>query len=148
MLFRSRTFSLTMSLMTLSIDCGGLSLKASVLDEAGTMHAQSVAVPTPYPLSPDLLMQTFADMAKQLPKFDRITVGFPGMVRHGVVVYTPHYINVRGPRTKVDPELNEAWRGYDLQTHLTDYFKAPTLVLNDAEVHGAGVVAGTGFEVM
>jgi polyphosphate glucokinase len=70
------------------------------------------------------------------------------MVRHGVVVYTPHYINVRGPRTKVDPELSEAWRGYDLQNNLTDFFNKPTLVLNDAEVHGAGVVAGTGFEVM
>ena len=137
-----------MSLMTLSIDCGGLSLKASVLDEAGTMHAQSISVPTPYPLSPTLLMETFAEMAKKLPKFDRITVGFPGMVRHGVIVYTPHYINVRGPRTKVDPELAEAWRGYDLQSNLTEFFGKPSLVLNDAEVHGAGVVAGTGFEVM
>ena len=129
-----------MSLMTLSIDCGGLSLKASVLDEAGTMHAQSISVPTPYPLSPTLLMETFADMAKKLPKFDRITVGFPGMVRHGVIVYTPHYINVRGPRTKVDPELAEAWRGYDLQSNLTEFFGKPALVLNDAEVHGAGEI--------
>jgi len=111
-----------MSQMTLSIDCGGLSLKASVLDEAGTMHAQAVSVPTPYPLSPKLLMETFADIAKQLPKYDRITVGFPGMVRHGVIVYTPHYINVRGPRTKVDPELAEAWRGFDLQSNLNDFF--------------------------
>ncbi len=30
--------------MTLSIDCGGLSIKASVLDEDGTMHAPAVAV--------------------------------------------------------------------------------------------------------
>jgi polyphosphate glucokinase len=127
-----------MSLMTLSIDCGGLSLKASVLDEAGTMHAQSVSVPTPYPLAPELLLETFAELAKKLPKFDRITAG----------VYTPHYINVRGPRTKVDPELAVQWRGYDLQSKLAEYFDKPALVLNDAEVHGAGVVAGTGFEVM
>lgn len=137
-----------MSLLTLSIDCGGLSIKASVLDEAGTLHAQTLVTPTPYPLSPDLLLKTFQDIANQLPKFDRITIGFPGMVRHGVIIYTPHYVNVRGPRSKVDPKLAIAWRGLDLQRLVGEKFNLPTLVMNDAEVHGAGVVAGTGFEVM
>ena len=85
---------MTSPVMTLSIDCGGLSIKASVLDQDGTMHAPAVAVPTPYPLSPARLIEVFQEIASQLPTFDRITVGFPGMVRHGVVVHTPHYINV------------------------------------------------------
>jgi polyphosphate glucokinase len=38
-------------LMTLAIDCGGLSIKASVLDSKGTLHAQPISTPTPYPLS-------------------------------------------------------------------------------------------------
>ncbi len=137
-----------MANLTLSIDCGGLSIKASVLDDEGTMHAQSVAVPTPYPLSPTRLLEIFSDIAAQLPKADRLTIGFPGMVRHGVVVHTPHYINTRGPRTKVDPELFMAWKGFDLQSAVLAKFGVPTLVLNDAEVHGAGVVAGSGFEVV
>ena len=102
--------------MTLSIDCGGLSIKASVLDEDGTMHAPAVAVPTPYPLTPAGLIEVFQGIAAKLPKADRITVGFPGMVRHGVVVHTPHYINVKGPRTKVDPELFYAWKGLDFRS--------------------------------
>ena len=102
--------------MTLSIDCGGLSIKASVLDEDGTMHAPAVAVPTPYPLTPAGLIEVFKEIAAKLPKADRITVGFPGMVRHGVVVNTPHYINVKGPRTKVDPELYYAWKGLDFRS--------------------------------
>ncbi len=137
-----------MANLTLSIDCGGLSIKASVLDDEGTMHAQSVAVPTPYPLSPTRLLEIFSDIAAQLPKADRLTIGFPGMVRHGVVVHTPHYINTKGPRTKVDPELFMAWKGFDVQSAVLAKFGVPTLVLNDAEVHGAGVVAGSGFEVV
>jgi len=134
--------------MTLSIDCGGLSIKASVLDQDGTMHAPAVAVPTPYPLSPARLIEVFQEIASQLPTFDRITVGFPGMVRHGVVVHTPHYINVKGPRTRLDPELYTAWTGLDFRSLVEKNFARPTLMLNDAEVHGAGVVAGSGFEVV
>ena len=134
--------------MTLSIDCGGLSIKASVLDEDGTMHAPAVAVPTPYPLSPAKLIEVFQEIAAHLPAFDRITVGFPGMVRHGVVVHTPHYINVKGPRTRVDPELYTAWTGLDFRSLVEKNLAKPTLMLNDAEVHGAGVVAGSGFEVV
>ena len=134
--------------MTLSIDCGGLSIKASVLDEDGTMHAPAVAVPTPYPLSPAKLIEVFQEITAQLPAFDRITVGFPGMVRHGVVVHTPHYINVKGPRTRVDPELYTAWTGLDFRSLVEKNLAKPTLMLNDAEVHGAGVVAGSGFEVV
>jgi len=139
---------MTSPVMTLSIDCGGLSIKASVLDEDGTMHAPAVAVPTPYPLSPAKLIEVFQEIAAQLPAFDRITVGFPGMVRHGVVVHTPHYINVKGPRTRVDPELNTAWTGLDFRSLVEKNLAKPTLMLNDAEVHGAGVVAGSGFEVV
>ena len=134
--------------MTLSIDCGGLSIKASVLDNEGTMHAPAVAEPTPYPLSPTRLIEVFNSLAAQLPKADRVTVGFPGMVRHGVVVHTPHYINVKGPRTRLDPELYEAWTGLDFRSMIEKNFNLPTLMLNDAEVHGAGVVAGSGFEVV
>jgi len=137
-----------MDLMTLSIDCGGLGIKASILDVQGTMHAQQVHVPTPYPLSPARFVETLVEVAKSLPKADRLTVGMPGMIRHGVVLATPHYITAKGPRTKVEPELKAAWSGFDVQSALASAIGLPTLVLNDAEVHGAGVVAGSGFEVV
>jgi polyphosphate glucokinase len=133
---------------TLAIDCGGGGIKASVLDEAGTMRAQPVRVPTPYPLPPSLFVQTLGDLAGKLPTADRATVGMPGMIRHGVVVATPHYVTRNGPRTKVDPDLVAQWAGFDARTALKDAFGLPTLVLNDAEVHGAGVVAGTGLELV
>lgn len=137
-----------MEQLTLSVDCGGLGIKASVLDIAGTMRIPAVRIATPYPLSPQRLVDAIADLARSLPKADRATVGIPGMIRHGVVVATPHYINVAGPLTRMDPQLKVLWDGFDMRQALTDALKIPTLVLNDAEVHGAGVVAGSGFEVV
>lgn len=133
---------------TLAIDCGGGGIKGSVLDEAGTMRAHPVRVPTPYPLPTSLYEQTLVDLAAQLPPADRATVGLPGMIRHGVVVSTPHYVTRSGPRTRVDPVLVEEWTGYDAKSALSAALGVPTLVLNDAEVHGAGVVAGTGLELV
>ena len=53
-----------MEQLTLSVDCGGLGIKASVLDSAGTMRIPAVRIPTPYPLSPQRLVETIADLAK------------------------------------------------------------------------------------
>ena len=88
-----------MSQFTLSIDCGGLFLKSCVLDESGTMHAAPTRVPTPYPLSTTRFLDTVQEIADSLPKSQRVTVGLPGMIRNGVVVATPHYINDAGPHT-------------------------------------------------
>ncbi len=133
---------------TLAVDCGGGGIKASVLDSSGTMRAPAIRTPTPYPLPPQRLVETVAELAAQLPHADRVTVGMPGMIRHGVVVATPHYITRSGPRTKILPELVEAWSGFDMENALTQRLEIPSLVLNDAEVHGAGVVSGGGLELL
>lgn len=133
---------------TLAVDCGGTGIKASVLDMDGTMKAPRIIVPTPYPLSPERLLDIVADLAARLPPADRLTLGMPGMIRHGVVMRTPHYSNERGPRTRPLPELVTAWTGKDIQSALAERLSLPTLVLNDAEVHGAGVISGTGLELV
>ena len=133
---------------TLAVDCGGGGLKASVLDAAGTMHVPAVRVPTPYPLPPERLVATIADLAASLPPAERGTVGMPGMIRHGVVIATPHYVTRAGPRTAVDPALVAAWAGRDMGAALSEALGYPVVVLNDAEVHGAGVVSGSGLELV
>lgn len=133
-------------LRTLSVDCGGGGIKANVLDAAGTAHATTVRVPTPYPLPPERLVETVATISATLPTADRLTLGMPGMLRHGVVIHTPHYITYSGPRTRIDPALRTAWTQVDIRSALADRLGLPTIVLNDAEVHGAGVIAGSGVE--
>ncbi|WP_369824613.1 ROK family protein [Cellulosimicrobium sp. CUA-896] len=133
---------------TLAVDCGGGGIKANVLDSSGTAHATPLRVPTPYPLPPELLVDTVADLAARLPDADRVTVGMPGMIRRGVVVHTPHYVTRSGPRSRVDPALVEAWSSFDVQAAVARRLGVPALVLNDAEVHGAGVVAASGLELV
>ena len=133
---------------TLAVDCGGGGIKASVLDAAGTMHVPPVRVPTPYPLPPDRLVDTVRELAAGLPHADRATVGMPGMIRHGVVVATPHYVTAHGPRTAVVPELERAWAGIDMAAAFSAALGYPVIVLNDAEVHGAGVVSASGLELV
>jgi len=133
---------------TLSVDCGGGGIKASVLDADGAIISRALRTPTPYPLPPELLVDTIKDLADQLPPADRVTVGMPGMIRHGVVIATPHYITKDGPRSRVLPELVEAWARFDMGGRLQGTLGRPVLVLNDAEVAGAGVVTGHGLEMI
>ncbi|RAX23386.1 ROK family protein [Actinomyces sp. Z5] len=133
---------------TLSVDCGGGGIKASVLDADGAIISRALRTPTPYPLPPELLVDTIKDLADQLPPADRVTVGMPGMIRHGVVIATPHYITKDGPRSRVLPELVEAWARFDMGGRLQETLGRPVLVLNDAEVAGAGVVTGHGLEMI
>lgn len=135
--------------LTLSVDCGGGGIKASVLDKRGTMVAPSLRVPTPYPLPPEKLIQIVEDFRTEFKaETDRITVGMPGMIRHGVVISTPHYVCRSGPRTRVLPEMVQAWENFDLAGALEQQTSLPSLVLNDAEVAGAGVISGTGMEMI
>ena len=133
---------------TLAVDCGGSGIKAAVLDAAGTPHHATIRVPTPYPLAPTRLVETLAELAERLPPAVRVTVGMPGMIRHGVVVSTPHYVNRAGPRTAPLPDLVEAWSGCDIRAMVAERLAMPALVLNDAQVHGAGVVSGAGVELV
>ncbi len=132
----------------MTVDCGGSGIKASVLDPAGTLKAPVVRVATPYPLPPTRLVEVIADLASRLPPADRMTVGMPGMLRHGVVISTPHYVTVAGPRTRVLPDLVSQWQGLDFQTMISQAMNRPALVLNDAEVHGAGLITGAGLELV
>lgn len=136
------------ALLTLAVDCGGSFLKSAVFDEAGTQHGDELRRPTPYPLPPTRFAQTLAEIAREHPVAARATVGLPGMIRHGVVVHTPHYINSRGPFTALEPDLLTAWRNFDLTAALESELGIPVRVMNDAEVHGAGVVTGRGLEVV
>ena len=72
---------------TLGIDVGGSGVKGSVLDAEGQMITERVRLDTPYPCPPPLLVSTIDEVASQLPKANRVSVGFPGLVRDGKVVH-------------------------------------------------------------
>jgi polyphosphate glucokinase len=120
---------------TLAIDIGGTALKASVLDRDGRMVVERVRLPTPYPCPPKVMLRALAELVTPLPAFDRISIGFPGVVRDGHVVTAPHF-------------GNKAWHGYPLEAAMAQRLERPARLLNDAEVQGLGIVAGRGLEVV
>jgi polyphosphate glucokinase len=124
-----------MSTATLAIDVGGTGLKASVLDDAGQMFVPRVRVATPYPCTPKILLRAIADLTAPLPPFDRISIGFPGVIRAGHVITAPHFDA-------------KAWRDFALEAAVSRQFRKPARLLNDAEVQGLGIVTGRGLEVV
>ncbi|MBI3447371.1 MAG: ROK family protein [Acidobacteria bacterium] len=120
---------------TLAIDVGGTGLKASVLDEEGKMMTDRVRVETPVGAPPAKIVAALAALVKPLPAFDRVSVGFPGVVRDGVVFTAP---NLR----------NDGWRGFDLAGALHRRLGKPVRVINDADMQGLGVIRGRGIEMV
>ncbi|MFZ5850442.1 MAG: ROK family protein [Actinomycetota bacterium] len=133
---------------TLTLDCGGTGLKACVLNVDGDMVSDRVRVRTSYPCPPETMVAALVGLARRLPAYDRVSVGFPGMVRHGVVLATPHYVTVAGPFSARDPGLVEAWTSYDVRAALERALGRPTRVANDAEVQGCAVIHGKGVEMV
>jgi polyphosphate glucokinase len=133
---------------TLAIDIGGTGLKASVLDATGAMVADRVAVKTTYPCGPSTMVDDLVALVAPLPPADRVSAGFPGMVRNGVVLSAPHFITEHGPGTTIDPKLEKEWAAFDLAGALAKRLGKPTRVANDADVQGAAVVDGKGLELV
>lgn len=133
---------------TLALDIGGSGFKASVLDPAGNLMVDRVRVPTPYPCPPNTFIATLVQLVKPLPPFDRISCGFPGMVRAGRVLTAPHLVLARGPGSPADPALVSAWSSFDLAGALAAAFGKPARVENDADLQGGDVIKGIGLEVV
>ena len=133
---------------TLAVDIGGTGLKASVLGAQGSMVADRVRIPTTYPLPPEKLVADLTRLVAPLPAAERASVGFPGMVRDGLVLSAPHFSTKHGPGTAVDPDLFRLWSRFDLASALNGAFGIPTKLANDADIQGAAVVQGTGLELV
>jgi polyphosphate glucokinase len=120
---------------TLAIDIGGTGLKASVLTPDGQMLVKRLRTPTPKRPKPPQLVEAIATLVEPLPPYDRISVGFPGVIRAGRVL-TAHAFGTA------------AWAGFPLEQALTERLGKPTRMANDAEVQGLGIVEGKGIEVV
>jgi polyphosphate glucokinase len=132
--------------ITLGIDIGGTGLKASVLDAEGRKLVDRVRVKTPYPCPPRTLVKALDKLTFELPTWDRVSVGFPGIVRAGRILTAPNLSTVGGPGTKLDQGLVEKWAGFSLAAELEGRLGKPVRILNDADMHGLAVISGEGLE--
>lgn len=132
---------------TLSVDIGGSGLKAVVLSPDGEMVSERERRETPYPCPPPVLLDELTTLAAGQPAYDRVSVGYPGAIRRGIVRDVTAFVRP-APGQPKDPELIKQWIGYDLQTALAQRFGKPVRVANDADVQGCAVIVGKGMELV
>ena len=89
---------------TLAIDIGGTGLKMMVLDASGTPLTERDREKTPAEATPEAILATLTLQIERQPPFDRISVGFPGVVIDGVV--------------RTAPNLGAEWEGFPLAERL------------------------------
>jgi polyphosphate glucokinase len=120
---------------TLAVDIGGTGIKALVLDADGAPLTTRARMGTPHPAVPEAVLATIDELGRQLGEFDRISIGFPGVVHEGVVRTAPH--------------LDPSWSGFPLRRHMEERPGGkPTRVLNDAAIQGLGVIERRGLEAV
>jgi polyphosphate glucokinase len=122
----------------LAIDIGGTGLKAALIDGRGGMLTDRLRVKTPHPSPPRVIVRALAELVRPLmldSSVIGVSVGFPGVVRHGKVLTAPNL-------------GTGDWRGFDLATALGKVLKKPVRVKNDADMQGLGAARGKGVEVV
>ncbi|MBA3391943.1 MAG: ROK family protein [Deltaproteobacteria bacterium] len=120
--------------LTLAIDIGGTGVKAIVLDGAGGLATERVRVKTPRPATAEAVLAAIDALVAPLGDFDRISVGFPGVVIDGVC--------------KTAVNLDPTWVDLPFARVLAGRFGKPARVLNDAGVQGYAVIARKGVEML
>jgi polyphosphate glucokinase len=122
-------------LKILAIDIGGSHIKATILDRAGILIRDYERMETPATANPVNVLNVIRELVKNFPEYDRVSVGFPGYVKHGVI--------------KTAPNLGtDFWKDFNLELELAKMLSKPTKVVNDADLQGIGVVSGKGLEMM
>lgn len=119
--------------ITLSVDIGGTGIKMMELDEAGKPVTDRIRALTPENPTPERVVKLLEEMRAQLPAFDRVSVGFPGVVKNGI--------------TLAAHNLSPKWAEFLLQETLQELWKKPVRVANDASVQGYGATFGKGVEL-
>ena len=120
--------------VTLAIDIGGSGLKAMLLDGEGKSVSTRLRIVTPAIPTPDALLTALDDFRTPFPDFDRVSVGFPGIVKRGVTILSVN--------------LHPDWGNFPLQEKLAERWGKPVRVGNDADIAGYGAVQGQGVELV
>ena len=119
---------------TLAVDVGGTGIKAETLDERGKPITERLRIPTPRKAKPRQVVKIVKKLAEGLEPFERVSVGFPGVIKNGHV-YTA-------------ANLGKGWNDYNLEEELRKKLGRPVRVANDADVQGLGSVSGHGVELV
>ncbi len=130
----SKRISTITKLVTLAIDIGGSGIKGILLNPTGQPIGERLRIVTPQPSTPKAVLAGITELVKGMGTFDRVSVGFPGVIQQGQV--------------KTAPNLDQSWPGTNLVGELVRQLKKPVRAANDADVQGFGAIKGKGVELV
>lgn len=119
----------------LSIDIGGSNIKGTVLSSDGEFLQDYQKISTPDPSTPGKVMEVIGQLAGKFTDYNKISVGFPGYVKNGIIKTAPNLGTME-------------WAEFDLAKNVEALLKKPTLVINDADLQGLSLAEGKGIEMM
>jgi len=131
----------------LAIDIGATNIKFCHVDAQGELLEPIRRKPTPYPCSPNRLVELLSERILQSDA-KSVGVGFPGEFDDGHVIRPGNLSRPGGVTTEVDPELEEQWRGFALQDALQLSTGRDVRVVNDAKLAALGCCEGEGVELV
>ena len=110
--------------LILGVDIGGTSIKAAVVDtRKGTLATAVIRTKTPRPATPKGVVVAIGELAKRLKWQGPVGVGFPGLIKHGVV--------------RRAPNLDASWVRHEIVEHLRRALGVPFVAVgNDADAAG------------
>ncbi|AKT37041.1 ROK family protein [Chondromyces crocatus] len=120
---------------TLCIDVGGSGIKGIVVDATGGPLTERLRLPTPRPATPEAVLRVLSDVIKSQGDFERVSIGFPGVVVDGVI-HTAFNLD------------HAAWSGFPLGQEVAKRVGRPVRVANDADIQGLDVIQGQGLEML
>jgi polyphosphate glucokinase len=119
---------------TLVVDVGGSGIKATLLNDLGKSVGDRLRRDSPSSGMPGEVMDIILSLSKQFDSFDRVALGFPGVVINGIVKQAPNFA--------------KEWKDFNIAEVLEARLQKPVRVANDADVQGFGAIAGTGVELV
>lgn len=133
--------------LTLAVDVGASKVKATVLDAQGRSVAPARRRKVVYPCSPADLVALVEALAERLPEAGRVGLGFPGVVRAGLVLTATNLVSSSGPGSEDDPAMVAAWHEAPLEAMVADALGVQVRSANDADVAALAVARGSGVEL-
>ena len=119
----------------LTIDIGGSFIKSTVLIEEGELLQGYKRIETPNPAAPQKLLEAIQILVTGFQDYDKISVGFPGYLKKGIVRTAPHL-------------GTDLWKNVNLNKLLNNALNKPVRIANDADMQGLGVVSEQGLEMI
>ncbi|HEY5303244.1 MAG TPA: ROK family protein [Acidimicrobiales bacterium] len=131
----------------LAIDIGATNIKFARVDAVGRLQGSLKRRATPYPCTPDRLVNWIAQRAQHID-LQRVGVGFPGEFDDGHVVRPGNLSRPGGVGTDLDDDLDRLWSGFALETALRAATGRDVRVVNDATLAALGCCRGVGTEMV